>query len=78
MKRIASGMLWALVVMWIGSYVTHFFGMTAALTLPLGAVAAGLLIMDPTGHLWGKPLAFQRATLSEVSSAPSQELAHQL
>jgi hypothetical protein len=78
MKRIASGILWSLVAMWVGSYVALFIGVTTALTLPLGAAVAGIVILDPTGHLWGKTLASQAVPrLSGATPAPTKELAHQ-
>jgi hypothetical protein len=79
MKRIASGILWSLVAMWVGSYVTLFIGVPSALTLPLGAAAAGFVILDPTGHLWGRPLAVQAVPrLTDAAATPTVELAHQV
>jgi hypothetical protein len=78
MKRGVTGILWALVVMWVGSYVTTFMDVTGALTLPFGGVVAGLVIIDPTGQIWGKPMAFQSVMRPAKASQPTgSELAHQ-
>lgn len=44
MKRLITGSLWALVVIWIGSYVALFLGLPTIGTLPFGLLAGAIAI----------------------------------
>ena len=44
MKRLAAGFMWALVVIWIGSYVALFVGFPTIGTLPFGLLAGAIVV----------------------------------
>jgi hypothetical protein len=65
MKRLAAGLLWALVVMWIGSYVALFVGLPTIGTLPFGLLAVALAVNH--GSAPRSPTTVQPAAPSPIS-----------
>jgi hypothetical protein len=74
MKRLVAGLIWALVVMWAGAYVTLYTGLPAMVNLPFGLAVGAFVVVDPMGRIW--PRATERPTAPQENPRTATELVH--
>jgi len=74
MKRIAVGLLWALVLMWAGNYLSLLTGLSPSL-MAFSAVAAGTLIAIAPVRLVQARAQARRAVAPATSSSANDHLA---
>jgi hypothetical protein len=72
MKRLVAGLLWTLVVMWAGTYVTLYAELPAIVNLPFAVAIGAVVVIDPMGRIW--PRAIERPAAPQETPRTATEL----